>query len=84
MDNSDKAELVPLAPPNSPKAEDGVSPAVWFVQGRKANKAFRSALALHREDATLSEVQGTHDEKADTQHDVPKEEGHDAVQTEHR
>lgn len=44
-----------LSPPNSPKSEHGVRPTtVWFVQGKKNNKAFRSALALYREDATLS------------------------------
>lgn len=43
--------------PNS----DGLSPQtpihptkVWFVQGKKNNKAFRTALSLHRENATLN------------------------------
>lgn len=84
MDNTDKAVLVPLAPPNSPKSDHGVSQAVWFVQGKKANKAFRSALSLHRENATLSEVQSKDDEKAGPQHDGTEEEGHDAVSQEHR
>lgn len=83
MDNTDKAVLVPLAPPNSPKSDHGVSQAVWFVQGKKANKAFRSALALHRENATLSEVQGQDHEKAGPQHDQSQEAGHDAHSKEH-
>lgn len=45
---------------------------VWFVQGKKANKEFRSALSLHRENATLSEKDV---EQADPQPDVNKEEG---------
>ncbi len=35
--------------------DHGVPTKVWFVQGKKNNKAFRTALSLLREDATLSE-----------------------------
>jgi len=38
-------------------ATEKVQPTkVWFVQGKEANKNFRSALALHRENATLQET----------------------------
>jgi len=30
-----------------------IHPTIWFVQGKKNNKAFRTALSLHRENATL-------------------------------
>lgn len=43
---------------------------VWFVQGKKANKNFRSALAIHRENATLTETDG---KKDDPQHRITKE-----------
>lgn len=46
-----------LTPPVSPKSDHGVRPTtVWFVQGKKANQTFRSALSLYRQDATLHEA----------------------------
>jgi len=57
----------------NPTNSDGLSPQtpihptqVWFVQGKKNNKAFRSALSLHRENATL------HPETANVQETYPK------------
>lgn len=72
---SDNSTQTPITPPQSPKADHGVRPTeIWFVQGKKANKAFRTALSLHREDASLSEdLPKTHDEKENPEHDVPKE-----------
>lgn len=74
---SDKSDNPTLTPPLTPISEHGVRPTqVWFVQGKKANRAFRSALALHREDASLQEEKDlpkTHDEKENPQHDQPKE-----------
>lgn len=61
---------------------NGVPTQVWFVQGKKKNKEFRSALALHREQATLSENKenippGKDDVEEDPQPDEPEKEGHD-------
>jgi len=61
-----------------PESENGKQTVretqVWWVQGKKANKDFRSALSFHRENATLSETGSN--EKADPEHDVYEEEGH--------
>lgn len=51
---------------------------VWFVQGKKNNKAFRTALSLHRENADLSEANKENippedDKKKDPEHDQCKE-----------
>lgn len=72
------ATYVPLTPPPS---LDGSPPSstqgVWLVQGKKANKAFRSALSLHREEANLSEeTVSENDPKVNTQCNVTQEEGH--------
>lgn len=64
-------------PASSDRAiENGVrTTQVWFVQGKAANKAFRSALQLHRENATVGENKEnippeTHDDqKGDPEHD---------------
>lgn len=83
---SDKPANPVLTPPLSPKSEHGVRPTtVWFVQGKKANKAFRSALALHREETSISETHlpKTHDEKENPQHDVPEKAGYDAHLVQH-
>jgi len=59
---------------NSTKS-DGLSPQtpvqptqVWFVQGKKNNRVFRTALSLHRENATLNpqtaNVEETHPERS--------------------
>jgi len=50
---------------------------VWFVQGKKNNQAFRTALALHRENANLSEANKENippedDKKKDPEHDECK------------
>jgi len=52
---------------------------VWFVQGKKANRAFKAA--LNRENATLSEKTDLdppprNDEAKDSQRHIPEEEGH--------
>jgi len=65
---SDNSTETPLTPPLSPKSDNGVRPTkVWFVSGKKNNKAFRSALALYREDATLHE---------ENKENVPPEDDH--------
>lgn len=49
---------------------------VLLVTGRKKNEAFRSALSLLREEASLCEakdLEKTHDEKENPQRDQPKE-----------
>ncbi|UOF80783.1 hypothetical protein [Genomoviridae sp.] len=47
---------------------------VIFLTGKKRNKAFRTALSLLRENASLSEdLSKTHDEKENSQLDQPKE-----------
>lgn len=74
----------PLTPPQSPISEHGVRPtSVFFVQGKKANKAFRSALALHRQNAqeNLEALlpREEDDSQANPQPHVDKEEGHDDV-----
>jgi len=58
---------------------DGLSPQtpiqptqVWFVQGKKNNQAFRTALSLHRENATLNPSTADVEEKH-PKHDVRKE-----------
>lgn len=64
-------------------SQDGIRETTLIqVSGKKANRAFRSALKLHRENATLSESQilppkGEKDD--DTKHpqqDIGKEAGH--------
>jgi len=62
---------------NSTKS-DGLSPQtpihptqVWFVQGKENNRAFRTALSLHRENATLHPQTGDVEEKY-PKHDVDK------------
>lgn len=55
---------------------NGQPTEVLLVTGRKKNQAFRSALSLLREEASLCEAQDlekTHDEKENPQHDQPKE-----------
>jgi len=43
---------------DAPSVTEKVRPTqVWFVQGKKANKNFRSAFAVHRENATLQETE---------------------------
>lgn len=67
--------------PQQTSSRNGHPTEVILVTGKKKNKAFRTALQLHRENASLQEsqiVEKTHDEKENPQHDVPKEEGHDA------
>jgi len=51
---------------------------VWFVQGKANNKAFRTALSLHRENADLSEANKENippkdDKKKDSEHDQREE-----------
>lgn len=67
-------------------SQDGIRETTLIqVSGKRANQAFRSALKLHRENATLSESQilppkgESHDDKKDSQQDVGKEAGHDDV-----
>jgi len=68
--SSPSLETVPSAPTNARPT------TLWLVSGKNNNKAFRSALALHRENASLQEAYDgpkTHDEKENPQRDVPKE-----------
>lgn len=83
------------APPNTPPdsfyiepeqpidSQDGIRETTLIqVSGKKANQAFRSALMLHRENATLSESQilppkGDKQEE-DPKHSVAQEAGHHA------
>lgn len=62
--NTSPAETHPDEnPKNAPSVTEKVQPTqVWFVQGKKANKNFRSALALHRENATIQETDGEKDD----------------------
>ena len=77
---------MPSDQPRTPSSH-GVQTPVWFRKGKKADQEFRSALSLHRENATLSENKENvppHDvKKADTQHDEPEETGHDAQLHQH-
>lgn len=71
-----------LTPPKPVIADNGVLPTtVWFVTGKKNNKGFRSALALHREDATLSDnkenIPPEDVQKKNDQYDVHEKAGHD-------
>jgi hypothetical protein len=68
-------------PPKSANSvnPDGLSPQtpvhpteVWFVQGKKNNSVFRTALNFHRENATLH-PQTANVEEEHPQHDVKKE-----------
>lgn len=76
----------PLTPPQTPKSEHGVRPtSVFFLQGKKANKAFRSALSLHRQNAQENletlvspEIQ-ENDSQEHTQPDFDEKEGYDDV-----
>jgi len=58
-------------------ANNGRPTEVWFVQGKKANRAFKAS--LNRENATLSEKPDhnppTSHEKTYPQHDLNKKEG---------
>lgn len=79
---SDNPANPALTPPLSPKSDNGVRPTtVWFVSGKKNNKAFRSALALYREDATLSDnkenIPPEDVQKKNDQHVVDEKAGHD-------
>lgn len=71
---SDNPTLSPLTPPQTPKSDHGVRPTtIYLVSGKKNNKAFRSALALHRENASLQEdLPQTHDEKENPQYNKPE------------
>lgn len=63
---SDNSANSTLTPPKPVIADNGVLPTkVWFVTGKKNNKAFRSALALYREDATLHEANLSQDKHQD-------------------
>lgn len=72
---------MPLTPPSTPPLapqRNGLPTQVWFVQGKAANKAFRTALSLHRENATLSENKENIPpdvKEADPQRDLNKEKG---------
>jgi hypothetical protein len=54
---------------------NGVPPSiptqVWIVQGKAQNKAFRTALSLHRENATLN-PETANVEEVYPQHNQPK------------
>lgn len=60
---------------------NGIPTQVNLVQGKKANKAFRTALALHRENATLQEKSLSDDkeneQQTNSQRVIAKEEGYD-------
>lgn len=61
---------------NTSASTNGVPTQIYLVSGKKANKAFRTALSLYRENASLQESQilpKTHDEKENPQHDIGKE-----------
>lgn len=61
---------------NTSAPTNGVPTQVLLVSGKKANQAYRTALSLHRENASLSEatiLPKTHVEKENPQHDQPKE-----------
>lgn len=75
----------PLTPPQTPKSEHGVRPTtLYLVSGKKNNKAFRSALALYRENATIQEdLPQTHDDKENPQCNIEKEEGYYAHGVKH-
>ena len=70
-----------------PDSQDAVRPTearptqVWFVQGKKANKDFRSALALHRQEATLYEARNVN--KVNPEQDEPQETQHNVAVDEH-
>lgn len=75
---SDNSANSALTPPKPIIPDNGVLPtSVWFVTGKKNNKAFRTALSLHRQNATLQETnipnpsQEEHEEHP--QQDKPKE-----------
>lgn len=75
----------PLTPPQSPKSEHGVLQSKRVLsQTTHPNKAFRSALALYRENATLQEdLPQTHDDKENPQCNIAKEEGYYADGVKH-
>lgn len=56
--------------------QNAVPTQVLLISGKKANQAYRKALALHRQNASLSEPEDlpkTHVEKENPKHDQPKE-----------
>jgi len=56
--------------------QNGVPTQVLLISGKKANQAYRTALSLHRENASISEPEilpKTHVEKENPQRDQPKE-----------
>lgn len=75
--NTLRAGIHPGEEPKSAQhAEEEVRPTqVWFVQGKEANKNFRTALTLHRENATLHEK--SHVYQSDLEQDKPEEAQHD-------
>jgi hypothetical protein len=71
------ATYVPLSPPPSLNGSPtSATQGVWLVQGKKANKTFRSALSLHRETANLSEDKAKDDTKIDIESHVSQEAGY--------
>jgi len=60
-------------PSPPPQQNNGVPPIlpvqVWFVQGKAQNKAFRTALSLHRENATLHPETANVEEKHPQHHE---------------
>lgn len=66
-------------------ANNGVPTEVWFVQGKKANRAFKAT--LNRENATLSEENPphpNHGQEKDSQPDVREETRHDVADNKHQ
>jgi hypothetical protein len=62
----------------SPHVCNGFKTTVWFVQGKKANRAFRKKTlpTLHRQDATIEAQKD--DSQVDPEHHEPQKEKHDA------
>lgn len=67
----------PITPPPTPPINGVRTTQVWFVQGKKANQTWRTALQLLRENATLHEENKENIppdvEKADPKYDKSKE-----------
>ena len=72
-----------MTPPASQRylnGSNGVREAkVWFVQGKKANRDFQTALALYRENATLSDKAQDDVPEENPERFVQEEAGHNAV-----
>lgn len=69
------SQTQPPTPPVTPPPQQNVQPTeVVLVTGKKANRAYRQALALRRQNATLSESPNPHPQSIpETPNDDEKE-----------